>query len=148
MVHFNMHIIDQTIKDKIHPFISRIISPLAPIHYESIKFVRNHVIIDMFALAAADRNPISKHLLIVGKLVNGNIEIIEMRHLHMTNYRAPLPCSTSNVNSYTLTQCLWENKTELPSRKKSVPKLNAMPIEDIHYEKHPDTLRYKNPNCL
>ena len=148
MVTFNTHIIDQTVKDKFHPFIVKAVTPMTPIHYEKIELKSDHIIVDMFAQEhIGGWNCISKRLLIVGKLVNGDLKVVEVRPINNMNYRAPLPCSSSNKNCYTMKQCDWKHELPLADRKLVHPKEQGKPIEDISYEKRTDDLRYRNPEC-
>lgn len=142
-----MHLIDQTTKDKIHPFVIKAVAPMTPIHYETIKFIKDYVVIDMFAQEhVGGWNCISKHLLVTGKLVNNQIDVVEVRPINNMNFRAPLPCSNTNINTYTLKQCDWVNKYPLTKRNLYNPKINGKQIQDIIYEKRNDDLRYRNPN--
>lgn len=148
MVTFNTHIIDQTTKDKFHPFIAKAVEPMIPIHYEKIELKKDTIIVDMIAQEYTNGwNNVSKRILIVGKLVNGKLKVVEKKQINNMNYRAPLPCSDSNSNCYTQKNCDWVNKYPLANREKAKPRVNGKPIEDIKYEKRSDELRYFNPSC-
>lgn len=153
MVTFNTHIIDQTTKDKFHPFIEKAVAPMIPIHYEKIELKQDHIIVDMIAQEMTTNvwNNVSKRLLIVGKLVNGQLKVVQVKQINNMNYRAPIPCSDSNANCYTEKNCTWSddrNRLPLASRKMVHPKELGQKIEDISYEQRSDELRYFNPSCL
>ncbi len=149
MVTFNTNIIDQTIKDKFHPFISKSVAPMIPIHYEKIELKKEYIIVDMFAQEHTHGwNSVSKRMLIVGKLENGELKVVKVEQINNMNYRAPIPCSDSNSNYYTEKNCTWsEDRNQLPlaSRKMVHPKVDGHNITDITYEKRTDELRYLNP---
>lgn len=148
MVTFNTHIIDQTTMDKFHPFISKAVAPMIPIHYEKIELKNEYIVVDMIAQEhTTSWNDVSKRMLIVGKLVDGQLKVVQVKQINNMNYRAPIPCSDSNKNCYTMKNCDWNHKYPLADRKLVHPKVDGKPIEDIKYEKRTDELRYFNPSC-
>ncbi len=150
MVTFNTHIIDQTTKDKFHPFIAKAVEPMVPIHYEKIKLTNDHIVADVVVQQYAPMawNNVSKRMLIVGKLVNGELKIVQTKQLNNLNYRAPIPCSDSNTNCYTEKNCNWSKQmtTPLAPRKMVHPKEAGRRIEDIGYQQRDyDQLRHYDP---
>jgi len=147
MVTFNTHIIDQTTKDKFHPFIAKAVAPLTPIHYEKIELRGKHIVADVIVQELnSSWNNVSKRMLIVGKLEYGELKVVEVKQINNSNYRAPIPCSDSNTNCYTTKNCQWgpQNKPLAP-RKMVHPKQDSIAIEDIKYEKRTDELRHFDP---
>ena len=152
MVTFNTHIIDQTVKDKFHPFITKAVEPMIPIHYEKITVTDKNIIVDMIAQEHLTNswNDVSKRMLIVGELSNGQLKLTSKKQINNMNYRAPLPCSDSNSNCYTESQCQWSNRFHplTDGRKMVVPKESGKPIEEIKYEQRSyDDLRHRDPYC-
>ena len=150
MVTFNTHIIDQTTKDKFHPFIAKAVEPMIPIHYEKIQLKNEYIIVDVIVqeMVTNSWNNVSKRMLIVGKLVNGKIQIVNVLQLNNMNYKAPIPCSDSNTNCYTYKNCQWDPTKRLPlaQRKMVHPKEAGQKIDNITYEQRSyDELRYYNP---
>jgi len=150
MVTFNTHIIDQTVKDKFHPFIVKAVAPMVPIHYEKIDVRVKELVVDLFVQEQTNGwNSVSKRFIIVGKLVNGELQVVEKKQINNMNYRAPLPCSDSNSNGYTKKHCDWDKTHQMPlaDRRMVHPKEAGKPIEQITYEKRTDDLRHRDPSC-
>lgn len=147
MVTFNTHIIDQTTKDKFHPFIAKAVTPLTPIHYEKIELKGKYIVADVIVQEMnSSWNNVSKRMLIVGKLELGELKVVEVKQINNSNYRAPIPCSDSNQNCYTKKNCQWGGIQRQPTSRKMVhPKESGLPIEDIKYERRTDELRHFDP---
>ena len=150
MVTYNTHIIDQTTKDKFHPFIAKAVEPMVPIHYEKIQLKKEYIVVDMVAqeYSMSGWNNVSKRMLIVGKLVNGQIKVVEVKQINNMNYKAPIPCSDSNTNCHTYQNCHWYPKKQMPMNlsKMVVPKEQGQKIKDIKYEQRDfDELRHWDP---